>query len=536
MTVNSWMASTWVGRYFQLRGSDAREPRDADFMTEIQAGVTAFLAQAYVIGLTASVVSESGGTCKCIPPLGATGKALLCVEDAAYLACKAAFKKDLATAVSVVTGLASILMGAVSNMPIQVSVGMGTGVYFVYSMVGFHGSSGLSYPVALGAVFLEGIVFILLTLLGVRQWMGRVFPAGLKHATTVGLGLFISFIGFTRSSGIGLVGPNPETIVALSGCTVANEDPITHACLSGVMQDPITWLGLAGLMLISLLLMFRVKGAMLFGILLVSVISWIRHTPVTYFPDTPEGDALFDYFKSIAGFHKIESILGIVQIDVNHAQVWIAMLTMLYVDLLDATGTIFAQASLMNIVDASGDFPGATMAFLCDGAAICMGAFLGVPPVTALLESGVGIAEGGRTGIVAIVTGLLFFLSVFLSPIFTSFPPWATGPAVIVIGALMTQSVTRIRWDYPGEAIPAFLTIILMPLTFSVAYGILAGIISYVFLNSSSRLITFLSRGRYTPLLPPDEEDSSSKVYSLSPPWFPALKTMWTRRQADSSA
>ncbi|KAJ9056264.1 hypothetical protein DSO57_1035028 [Entomophthora muscae] len=503
------------------------------FSTEVQAGIAAFLAQAYVIGLSASVIAESGGTCECLPPVGATGKALLCLEDAVYLACKASFKKDLATAVSVVTGLGSILMGAVSNLPIQVSVGMGTGVYFVYSMVGFHGSSGLKYPVALGAVFLEGLVFILLTLLGVRQWMGKVFPASLKHATTVGLGLFISFIGFRQSSGIGLVGPDPETLVALSGCTVFNQDPETHACLSGVMQDPVTWLGLAGLLLISLLLMFRVRGAMLIGILLVSFISWIRHTPVTYFPDTPEGDALFDYFKSIAGFHKIESILGIVKIDATHAQVWVAMLTMLYVDLLDATGTIFAQASLMDIIDSSGDFEGATMAFLCDGAAICIGAFLGVPPVTALLESGVGIAEGGRTGIVAIVTGLLFFLSVFLSPIFTSFPPWATGPAVIVIGALMTQSVTRIRWDYPGEAVPAFLTIILMPLTFSVAYGILAGIISYVALNSLSKLVTFISRGRFVAPLPPAEEDPESKDYSLSPPWLPALKALWRKRRGD---
>ncbi|KAJ9084457.1 hypothetical protein DSO57_1024241 [Entomophthora muscae] len=523
--LNARVANSWVGLFFKLRGSTSARPRDTDFITEIKAGISTFLAMSFIIAVNSALVAESGATCECNPPPGATGPALICVGDVVYSACKATIRKDMVTATSVVSGIGSLLMKIFANLPIGLSCGMGINVYFVYNVVGFHGSGGIPYRTALAAVFIEGLVFIALTLMGIRQWIARLLPNSLKHATCVGIGLFLCFVGFRQATGIGLVGPDPATFVTLSGCTLANQDE-DHVCKEGIMQNPTTWLGLGGLVLITFLIMLRVRGAMLVGILVVSILSWIRHTNITYFPDTPEGDALFANFSSIVGFHPIQNTLAVLDFDFTQSQLWIALLTMLYVDILDATGTIFSLVSLVDIVEPTGDFEGATTAFLCDAASISIGSLFGVPPVTAFLESGVGISEGGRTGIVAVVVSILFFISIFFSPIFASFPPWATGPALIVVGSLMARCASFIPWEFPGEALPAFLTIAVMPLSFSVAYGILAGIISYAALSLLSKLVIFSSRGRIRPLLPPiDDQSDNSQNISFVPSWIPACKT-----------
>ncbi|KAJ9053132.1 hypothetical protein DSO57_1027390 [Entomophthora muscae] len=307
--------------------------------------------------------------------------------------------------------------------------------------------------------------------------------------------------------GIGLIGPNTTTFVALSGCKPENRNPITQECPSNGVHNPTTILGLGGVLLMTILTLFRVRGAILIGILVVSIVSWIRHTPFTYFPDNPSGQVAYDYFTTIADFHTLRNTMAVLSFNIWDRKVVLPLATMLYIDLLDTTGTIFTHAAMMDMVDENGDFDGATTAFLCDGATIAIGSLFGMPPVTALLDSGIGITEGGRTGIVAIVAGILFFLSAIWTPIFTSFPPWATGPSLIMVGVLMSRNSTMIPWEFPGEAVPAFLIITIMPLTFSVENGILAGIISYVIIHVLARIITFATHGSLVPLSPPDSDD-----------------------------
>ncbi|KAJ9053131.1 hypothetical protein DSO57_1027389 [Entomophthora muscae] len=526
--LNNRVALSVVGRYFKLRGSDSTRPRDTDFITEVKAGLTVFLALAYIVGLNAAVMAESGGPCVCSQ---ATGSDVQCKVDVSYLACKEEFRKDVAVTTSIVTGIGSVLMGALANLPIELSCGMGTTVYFVYNMVGYHGSGGIPFHVALSAVFLEGIVFVLLTLLGVRQWVVRLVPATIKHATSVGVGLFICFVGMREDTGIGLIGPNTTTLVSLSGCTEENRDPVTQQCLQGIMQSPKTVLGMVGLVAMVVMSMFRVRGAILLSIFGISIASWIRQTQFTYFPSTPLGDAAFSYFSRVFDIHPITNTLGILSFDFSNWRVPIALLTMMYVDLINSTGVIFTQASMMDMVDADGDFERATLAFLCDGVTTAVGSLFGVPPVTAHFDSSIGIAEGGRTGIVAIVAGILFLLLALLTPIFTSFPPWATGPSLIMIGVMMARPASMVPWEYPGEAVPAFLTIATIPLSFSVPYGILAGILSYTSIHILSRLIAFATRGSLVPLIPPDDYDLESNRRKLTflPPWITALKAWFDK-------
>lgn len=173
----------------------------------------------------------------------------------------------------------------------------------------------------------------------------------------------------------------------------------------------------------------------------------------------------------------------------DKGDVWVALITFLYVDLFDTTGTLFAMATMAGFVNEDGDFEGQSVAFVVDGLATTLGALMGTSPVTTYIESGVGIEEGGRTGLTSITTGLCFLLCIFFAPIFSSVPPWATGPALIVVGALMIKALARINWDNFGDALPAFLTVIIMPLTYSIAYGIIAGIGSYILINGTDFLI-----------------------------------------------
>ncbi|KAJ2343107.1 hypothetical protein GGF43_005777 [Coemansia sp. RSA 2618] len=255
-----------------------------------------------------------------------------------------------------------------------------------------------------------------------------------------------------------------------------------------------------GLMLIGTMLLYRLKGAILIGILVVAIISWPRPTSVTYFPHTQAGDEAFDFFKKVATFHPIKDTLAKFHWDLSSGEFWIALITFLYVDILDCTGTMFSMAKFGGYMDErTQDFEGSSMAFLVDSVSITIGSVFGSSPVTAFIESGAGIAEGGRTGITTIVTGIMFFIALFFAPIFASFPPWATGPALIVVGSMMLQGVTQINWRYVGDGLPAFITIILIPFGYSIGYGLIAGIGSFIFINSLVYILFKLSRGRIAP-------------------------------------
>ncbi|KAG0043458.1 hypothetical protein BGZ83_011388 [Gryganskiella cystojenkinii] len=493
--INDSVADSFVGRHFRLEGSGARRERvGSKFTTEVRAGLTTFVTMAYIISVNSMIVTDSGGTCVCNNGGNATDVG--CFTDPGYMDCLATLKLDMVTATAAIACFSSLLMGLFANLPIGLAPGMGLNAYFTYTVVGFHGANKIKYETALAAVFIEGILFILLSLFGVRQWLARLIPQSIKIATGAGIGLYLCFIGMQSSAGIGLIGADPATLVGLVGCV----KDAAGACIDGThMRSPMTWMGIFGFVIISICLLFRVRGAVLVGILTVSILSWIRGTTFTFFPYTPAGDASFDYFKKVVTFHPIKTTMGKMDFQLDSAEIWVALITFLYVDIMDTTGTLYSMAKFGGYMYKNGDFDGSTAAFLCDATSISVGACFGVPPVTAFIESGAGITEGGRTGLTSITVGIFFFISLFFSPIFASFPPWATGPALIVVGSMMVKSVRSINWDYVGDAIPAFLTIAMMPLSYSIAYGLIAGVGSYAAINGAVYLLELVSGGRISP-------------------------------------
>lgn len=277
-----------------------------------------------------------------------------------------------------------------------------------------------------------------------------------------------------------------------------------------------------------MLMMYRVKGAIIAGILLVSIISWPRTTPVTYFPHTTVGDDAFDFFKQVVTFHPIQRTLNVLKFDISgySGQFGLAFISFLYVDILDATGTLYAMARFGGFLDPkTQDFERSSVAYCVDAIGISIGAVLGVPPVTAYIESGAGIAEGGRTGLTSMTTGFCFFIAVFFAPIFASIPPWATGCTLIIVGCQMAAEARFINWKYLGDAIPAFIAIAMMPFSYSIAYGLIGGIISYIIINTLVYIIEKASGGR---IVPPNKEDKETWSYKLEGGFFPP----WAQRLA----
>ena len=264
---------------------------------------------AYIISVNSTIVSETGGTCVC----PAESMADLCSTNVEYMQCVQEIKRDLVTATAAISALTTFAMGLFANMPIACAPGMGLNAYFAYTVVGFHGSGLVSYQVALTAVFVEGLVFVALTVCGMRQWLARAIPSSIKLATGVGIGLYLTLIGLTYSAGIGAVTGATSTPMELAGCHDYNKDPDTGMCPSyDKMRNPTMWIGIfcSGFFTVFLM-MFRVKGAIIIGILLVSIISWPRGTDVTYFPYTELGDSGFDFFKKVASFHPIQKTLNV---------------------------------------------------------------------------------------------------------------------------------------------------------------------------------------------------------------------------------
>lgn len=223
---------------------------------------------------------------------------------------------------------------------------------------------------------------------------------------------------------------------------------------------------------------------MIYGIVLVTLISCVRGTPVTVFPDTPVGESMYQYFKKVVNFHRMDSMVGAINFaDFNRSEVWVTLIAFVYCDVLATTGTLYTLAGIAGLVNEQGSFEGEYYAFMIDASATIIGAWLGVSPIATFVESSAGIREGGRTGMTAIVVGLYFALSLFFTPILTSVPPWAIGPSLIIIGVMMMKVVKGIDWDNMREAVPAFTTIVLMPLTSSISNGIIAGIGMYIVLG-----------------------------------------------------
>ncbi|CAG8508534.1 5547_t:CDS:1 [Funneliformis mosseae] len=494
--LNHCIAVSPIGRYFKLDGSPSSSSREGTkFTTEVRAGIATFITMAYIISVNATIIADSGGPCKCT-----SDSNKFCIGDESYEKCLETIKHDLITATALISCIGTAIMGIFSNLPIAIGPGMGLNAYFTYTVVGYHGSGKISYQVALAAVFLEGLLYVVLSIFGIRQYLARIIPSSIKLAAGTGIGLFLAFIGLQKSTGIGLITYDPSTLVTLGGCPQQEFDSITGRCLGHQMESATTWLGILGFIIMSLLMLYKIRGSVLIGIILISIISWFRNTAFTYFPNTPQGNDRYEFFQKVVNFFPIQNTLATMKFDFSDSEIWIALMTFLYVDMLDTTGTLYSIAKFGGFIDnETGDFEGSTAAFICDAISISIGAVFGTSPVTAFVESSSGISEGGRTGITALVTSICFGISIFFIPIFASIPPWATGPALMIIGSMMLRTVKYINWEYIGDSIPAFLTIVLIPLTYNVAYGLIAGIGSYFIINTTIFIIKVLTKGKVQP-------------------------------------
>ncbi|TVY49784.1 putative xanthine/uracil permease [Lachnellula cervina] len=513
------ISTSTFGRVFRLGGSGHEKQRHGSrFVTEIRAGLTTFFTMAYIIAVNSSVLSQSGATCVCPDTVDPT-----CNHDAEYSNCLVGVKRDFITATAAIAGLGSLIFGFLTNLPVALAPGMGLNAYFTYQVVGYHGTGPVSYRLALTAVFIEGFIFLFLSLIGLRQWLVRIIPASIKVASGVGIGLFLTETGMS-SSGISLISGSRDTPTDLAGCPAQYIDQASGQCTGHRMSNPQMWIGImCSGVLTAYLMAYRVKSAIIIGISLVSILSWPRATSFTYFPYTPQGEEMYDFFKKVVYFHPIQSTLNAQDWNVAAAggHFALALFTFLYVDIIDATATLYSMARFSGVVDPdSGDFPRSTLAYCCDSLAISIGSLFGCSPVTAFIESGAGITEGGRTGLTAMTTGVCFLISIFFAPIFASIPPWATGCTLVLVGCMMMRQVTAVNWSFIGDALPAFVTIVTMPFTYSVSYGLIAGLFCYATLNGMIYITKKLSRGM---IQPPDADAAEYWTYKPSgshPPWF----------------
>jgi AGZA family xanthine/uracil permease-like MFS transporter len=416
---------TMIDRYFGIAASGSTVPR------ELRAGLTTFLTMSYVLLVNPQVL----GNAIVIP----NGFAKLLVVTA------------LAAAIG------SLLMGLVARYPFAQAPGMGLNAYFAFTVVL---GQKIAWQTALGAVAISGTIFVILSILGVRQAIVRAIPNHLKYSVTAGIGMFLAFIGLKNA---GAVIPNPETFVTLGNLTSA---PVLVAVF--------------GLLVTSVLLVRRVPGAILIGIVVSTVGAIVTRAPV-YFG--PKG-AMVPFAGFTDGIVQLPIVpTGLVGALDLHAAfglgVAVVVFTFFFVDFFDATGTLVALANKAGVLDADGNLPRARRTFACDGLAAIVGAFLGTSTTTAYIESASGIEEGGRTGLVATTVAALFLLSMVFWPIAGAIPAAATAPALIVVGALMLDGLKAIVWDDYAILISAFLAVIMMPLTFSIANGVSFGVISY---------------------------------------------------------
>lgn len=399
-------------RYFQF------EELGAAWRTEILAGVTTFVTMAYIIFVNPSILREAG-----MPAAAVT--AATCVASA----------------------LGCFLMGAIARYPIALAPGMGLNAYFTYTVVQ---GMGVPWQVALGAVFISGVVFLILTAVGIRQLILEAIPHELYSAVAVGIGLFIALIGFRNA---GIIQGSPVTLLTL-----------------GNLRDPMTLLALFGLLLIGGLMARGVRAAMLIGILgttgLGAALGLVQWNPQPYSP----ADLGATFMKLELG-RTLE--LGLLEI----------VFVFLFVDMFDNIGTLVAVGTRAGLFDRDGHIPRVNRILTADALASTAGAVCGTSTVVSYIESAAGVVAGGRTGVTAIVCGLLFAVSVFVAPLFGVIPAQATAPALIIVGALMLTHTEDIEWHKPVTAIPAFLTLAAIPLTFSIANGLAFGFTAYTLLR-----------------------------------------------------
>lgn len=389
--------------------------------TEVIAGITTFMTMAYILGVNPAILSDAG------------------MDKGAVFT---------ATAISALIG--TLAMALIARLPFALAPGMGLNAFFAYTVVL---TMGYSWQFALTAVFLEGIVFILLTIFNIRDMIVRAIPKNVSHSISVGIGLFIAFIGFKNA---GIIVDNSATLISL-----------------GDLAQPSALLCLLGMLITGALLTYNVRGALLIGILATTLVGiplgqTLLPENHQYFSFPPSLDPIFFKFE----FDKIFTI-----------DMAVVLFTFLFMDIFNTLGTLVGVATRVNMIDEQGNVLRAKEAMLADAVGTTAGAVLGTSTVTTYVESAAGVADGGRTGLTALTVSGLFGVSLILAPIFLMIPAAALSPALIIVGLFMMSNIKELDLEDYTEAIPAFLTIIIMPLAFSITDGIVFGLLSYVFLK-----------------------------------------------------
>lgn len=415
-----------------------------DVKTEVMAGITTFMTMAYILAVNPNILSASGMD-----------------------------RGSVFTATALSAFIASCLMALLSNYPFVLAPGMGLNAYFTYTVVL---GMGYSWQQALAAVFAEGIIFILLSLTNVREAIFNSIPMNLKHAVSVGIGLFIAFIGLQNAK---IVVGNDSTLVSI----FSFKSSVAEGTFSS--QGITVLLALIGILVTAVLLAKDVKGSILWGILITWVLGIICQLTHLYVPNADLGyySLLPDFSSGISVPSMAPTFMKMDFSIVFSLDFVVIMFAFLFVDMFDTLGTLIGVASKADMLDKDGKLPNIKGALLSDAVGTTVGAMCGTSTVTTFVESASGVAEGGRTGLTSIVAGILFALSLLLSPIFLAIPSFATAPALIVVGYLMLTSVTKIDFSDMTEAIPCFIAIIAMPFMYSISEGISMGVISYVVIN-----------------------------------------------------
>lgn len=424
-------------KFFKLRENKT------DVKTEVMAGITTFMTMAYILAVNPNILSATGMD---------------------------------ANAVLIATALASflgtVLMAVFANYPFALAPGMGLNAYFAYTVVL---GMGYSWQIALMAVFVEGLIFIVLSLTNVREAIFNAIPMTLKSAVSVGIGLFIAFIGLQNAK------------------LIINDDAtlLTYQKFAGEEFHTVgitALIALIGVLIMAVLLAKKVKGGILLGIVITWVIGILCELTGLYVPNPDAG-----WYSTIPhaivsfDFTAIGNTFGqVFKADFSSVRVldfMVIMFSFLFVDLFDTLGTLIGVSSKANMLDKDGKLPRIKGALMADAVATSVGAVLGTSTTTTYVESASGVTEGGRTGLTAVVTGLLFLLALIFSPLFLTIPSFATAPALIIVGFYMMGAVVKIDFEDLADAVPAFLCIIAMPLAYSISEGITIGVISWTIIN-----------------------------------------------------
>jgi len=404
-------------KYFNLKQNNT------NVRTEVLAGITTFMTMAYILAVNPDILSATGMD-----------------------------KGAVFTATVLSAFIATLVMALYAKLPFALAPGMGLNAFFAFTVVL---GMGHSWQFALTAVFLEGLIFIALTAFNIREMIVNSIPMNMKHAISVGIGLFIAFIGLKNA---GIIVSSPATFVTLGDVTNITEN-------GGAAVALIT------LVITGVLLALRVKGALLYGILIGAVIGLpigITTLPSSFELTPPSLSPIFMKFEWTQIFT---------------LDMLVVVFTFLFVDMFDTVGTLIGVSSKANMLDKEGRVPRVKQALMADAVGTTVGAILGTSTVTTYVESAAGVSEGGRTGLTSLTVAGLMLLALFLSPVFLMIPGAATAPALILVGAMMMTPVKNINFDDFTESIPAFLTIVMMPLTYSISEGILFGVISFVLLK-----------------------------------------------------